>query len=176
LGEAINFREKMTPFPSEVFFPSRFGVSTRNFVNASISRAPGARLAKVQIGPVIIPTLRGFAMKTGFGWIEIGDQVYEHDIIIHADGSITKRKKRLSKVLKDQYEHTPLSAEELGFLMDEQPVQVFIGTGQYGSLPITQDAKILLSRYQLVALPTPEILQKMKRSAGSYVAILHVTC
>jgi hypothetical protein len=115
-------------------------------------------------------------VKTGFGWIEIGDHVYEHDIIIHADGSITKRKKKLSKALKDQYEHTPLSAEELAFLTDEQPGQVLIGTGQYGSLPITPEAKILLSRYQLVVLPTPEILKEMKQSTSSYVAILHVTC
>ncbi|MBP1929121.1 hypothetical protein J2741_001668 [Methanolinea mesophila] len=115
-------------------------------------------------------------MKTGFGWIEIGDQVYENDIIIHSDGSITKRKKKLSKGLKDQYEHTPLSEKELGFLAEEQPGQIYIGTGQYGSLPITPDAKIILSRYQLVVLPTPEVLQEMKRSTGSYVAILHVTC
>ena len=36
-------------------------------------------------------------MKTGFGWIEIGDTTYEHDVIIHADGTITKRSKKRSK-------------------------------------------------------------------------------
>jgi hypothetical protein len=115
-------------------------------------------------------------MKTGFGWIEIGDQVYEHDIIVHIDGSITKRQKKVSKPLKAVYEHIPLSGEELVFLAEELPVQVFIGTGQYGSLPLTPEAKIVLARYQSVILPTPEVLREMKRSPGSYVAILHVTC
>jgi len=116
-------------------------------------------------------------MKTGFGWIEIGDQVYEYDIVIHTDGSISKRKKKLSKPLKGEYhEHTPLSKEELGFLGEEQPVQVFIGTGQYGSLPLTPEAKIILACYQAVILPTPQVLREMKRSTGSYVAVLHVTC
>jgi hypothetical protein len=116
-------------------------------------------------------------MKTGFGWIEIGDQVYEYDIIIHTDGSISKRKKKLSKPLKGEYhEHTPLSKEELGFLAEEQPVQVFIGTGQYGSLPLTPEAKIILACYQSVILPTPQVLREMKRSTGSYAAVLHVTC
>jgi hypothetical protein len=115
-------------------------------------------------------------MKTGFGWIEIGDHVYENDIIIHADGSITKRKKKLSRTLKGAYGHTPLSEEELKFLEEERPGQVFIGTGQYGSLPLTPEAKIVLASYQSVILPTPEVLREMKRSTGSYVAILHITC
>ncbi len=115
-------------------------------------------------------------MKTGFGWIEIGDHVYEYDIIIHTDGSITKRKKKLSKQLRNEYGHTPLSEEELDFLEEERPEQVFIGTGQYGSLPLTPEARNLLARHQAVILPTPEVLRELKRSTASYIAILHVTC
>lgn len=47
-------------------------------------------------------------MKTGFGWIKTGGMRYDHDIVIHADGSISKRKKKLSKPQKERYGHTPL--------------------------------------------------------------------
>jgi len=142
-----------------------------------VSLALKIALAKVQIERIIIPSLRGVTIKTGFGWIEIGDQLFEHDIVIHTDGSISKWEKKISKPLNGGvYEHTPLSKEELGFLAEEQPVQVFIGTGQYGSLPLTPEAKIILACYQSVILPTPQLLREMKRSTGSYVAVLHVTC
>ena len=36
-------------------------------------------------------------MKTGFGWIEIEGVRYDHDIVIHTDQTIAKRKKKLSK-------------------------------------------------------------------------------
>ena len=36
-------------------------------------------------------------MKSEFGWIEIDQVRYEHDVIIHRDGSVTKRSKKKSK-------------------------------------------------------------------------------
>jgi hypothetical protein len=59
-------------------------------------------------------------VKTAFGWIKIGNETYDHDMIIHTDGSITRRsKKKTKKHLKDTYGHTPPSSDELGFLVDE---------------------------------------------------------
>ncbi len=81
----------------------------------------------------------GGHVKTGFGWIETGGKRYLHDIVIHTDGSITKRKKKLSKTLKEEYGHTPLSGEELVDLLREKPAVVYFGTGQYGSLSLTPD-------------------------------------
>jgi len=52
-------------------------------------------------------------MKSAFGWIEVGNIRYDHDVIIHQDGTITKRSKKKSKELKDVYGHTPLSDKEL---------------------------------------------------------------
>jgi hypothetical protein len=115
-------------------------------------------------------------MKTGFGWIEIGGVRYEHDIIIHADGKISKRKKKASKDLKDEYGHTPLSGAELDFLSDEKPLAVYIGTGQYGDLPLTPDAKTILAPYRPVIAPTPEVIAEIGRREKRFVAILHVTC
>lgn len=115
-------------------------------------------------------------METGFGWIRIGKTTYDHDIIIHSDGEITKRKKKASKGLKGEYGHTPLSEFELDLLKGENPEAVFIGTGQYGSLPLTPGAKQTLEEYGAVILPTPEILLHLEPEKKPYVAILHVTC
>ena len=39
-------------------------------------------------------------MKSEFGWIKVNGVVYEKDIILHADGTVTKREKKKSKDLK----------------------------------------------------------------------------
>ena len=39
------------------------------------------------------PNLKG----TGFGWIDVGEERFSHDIIIRFDGEVAKRKKKLTK-------------------------------------------------------------------------------
>jgi len=115
-------------------------------------------------------------MKTGFGWIETGGTRYDHDIVIHADKSISKRKKKLSKPKKEEYGHTPLSGEELVDLLEEKPRVVYIGTGQYGDLPLTPDATEFLAPFVSVIKPTPDILPLIEQEKQRYVAVIHVTC
>jgi hypothetical protein len=116
------------------------------------------------------------SMKSEFGWIEINQVRYEHDVIIHRNGSVTKRSKKKSKELKSTYGHTPLSDHELEVLKKEKPEIVYIGTGQYGDLPITPEAETELSRFETVIRPTPEILDMLKKERRSCIAIIHVTC
>jgi hypothetical protein len=115
-------------------------------------------------------------MKSEFGWIEIDKVRYEHDVIIHRDGSVTKRSKKRSKELRSTYGHTPLSDNELDFLKKEKPEIVYIGTGQYGDLPLTPEAKTVLSQFETVIRPTPEILDTLEKEKLSFAAIIHVTC
>ncbi len=115
-------------------------------------------------------------MKTGFGWIEIGENRYDYDIIIHTDRTISKRQKKRSRDLKPEYGHTPLSEEELDVVRTEHPEVVYIGTGQSGSLPVTPEAYELLRTYETVILPTPQILAPLSREKRRHVAIMHVTC
>ena len=68
-------------------------------------------------------------MKSKFGWIKANGIKYENDIILHTDGSITKRQKKKSKDLKPIYGHTPLSEHELDFLLQENPQVVYVGIG-----------------------------------------------
>jgi hypothetical protein len=115
-------------------------------------------------------------MKTAFGWIEIGGTRYDHDIVIHTGGSVSKRTKKLSKPYAGEYGHTPLAAEELAFLEGERPEVVYIGTGQYGDLPLTPDARALLRQYAPVVKPTPDILPLLGQEQRKFAAVLHVTC
>jgi hypothetical protein len=46
-----------------------------------------------------------------FGAVQIDDVIYEHDVVIDR-GEIRKRKKKPSTRFRDEYGHTPLSAEE----------------------------------------------------------------
>ena len=115
-------------------------------------------------------------MKSEFGWIEIDKVRYDHDVIIHQDGSVTKRSKKKSKELKSTYGHTPLSDYELEVLGKEKPGIVYIGTGQYGDLPITPAAKKILDHYETIIRPTPDILEMLEKEHRSFVAIIHVTC
>jgi hypothetical protein len=56
------------------------------------------------------------------------------------------------------------------------PEIVYIGTGQYGDLPITPEAKTVLSQFETVIRPTPEILEILEKEKLSFAAIIHVTC
>jgi hypothetical protein len=143
---------------------------------------PGESIAKRQFpagkalsSPLLI-TFPGDCMKTEFGWIEIGGTRYDHDIVIHTDGTVSKRKKKLSKPYAGEYGHTPLATEELAFLKSERPAVVYIGTGQYGDLPLTPDAIDLLETYEPVVKPTPDLLSLLEKEQRNYAAVLHVTC
>jgi hypothetical protein len=115
-------------------------------------------------------------MKTGFGWIVIGGTRYGHDIVIHTDGKVTTRTKKISKPARDKYGHTPLAADELAFLENESPAVVYIGTGQYGDLPLTPGTIALLKAYEPVVKPTPDLLPLLEQEQRPYTAVLHVTC
>ncbi len=112
----------------------------------------------------------------GFGEVKLFGHKYEQDSVIHVDGTVTKRKKKKSKDLKPLYGHTPLSERELDFLAEEKPEVVYVGVGYDGALPITEEAKQILSRYQAVTLKTPEVIARLAEERRVYAAIIHVTC
>jgi len=109
-----------------------------------------------------------------FGSIQIDHTTHEHDIVIDR-GKIRKRKKGPSKKLRDDYGHTPLTAEE------EIPWKcrrLVVGTGAYGRLPITDDVKLEAERrkIELLIFPTPQAIEKLKQGMDDTNAILHITC
>jgi hypothetical protein len=118
----------------------------------------------------------GGLMKSKFGWVKVNGDRYENDIILHVDGTVTKREKKKSKDLKTIYGHTPLSERELDFLSQEKPKVVYIGIGHQASLPITPKAMLILKKYQTVILPTQEVTEKINAEQRKMAALIHVTC
>ncbi|GAB6284362.1 MAG: hypothetical protein STSR0009_05610 [Methanoregula sp.] len=115
-------------------------------------------------------------MKTRNGWVVVDNIRYDYDVIVHPDRSVTKRSKKKSKKLKKKFGHIPLSGHELAFLKKEKPELLFIGTGQYGDLPITPDAYRILKQYTSTILPTPDVIELLEAESRQFVAILHVNC
>ena len=120
--------------------------------------------------------MKTVSIKSEFGWIKVNGEKYEKDIVIHSDGSITKREKKKSKDLKPNYGHTPLSVRELEFLPQEQFDVIYVGTGHQASLPITPGAREILEKNESVILPTPDVIKKIESERRRFVAIIHITC
>ncbi len=115
-------------------------------------------------------------MKSKYGWVEIDGIRYDHDVIIQTDRSVLKRSKKKSKKFKKHFGHTPLSDFDLSFLKNDPADIVYIGTGQYGDLPITMDAHTILSHKEAIIRPTPEILTLLEDEMRPFAAVIHVSC
>jgi|SRR5215510_447641 len=110
-----------------------------------------------------------------FGEIIIDGVRYEHDLVI-ASGKIRKRKKGPSKKRKRAFGHTPLTADEE---IPWDARQLWIGTGAYGRLPVTDDVREEARRrgVKLVIRETPEIVKMINDDLRADTnLILHVTC
>ena len=126
-----------------------------------------------QVGEAGRPEDEGTAAD--FGSIEVEGLRYEHDIVIDG-GTVRQRKKKPSKPYRSEFGHTPLSADEE---LPWRGSQLIIGTGAYGSLPITPDVNEAADRrgVTLIAVPTREACQLISDLDADQVhAVLHVTC
>ena len=109
-----------------------------------------------------------------FGSIQIDGSTYEHDVVIDR-GEISKRKKKASKQIREEFGHTPLSVEEN---IPWKCRQLVIGSGAYGRLPVMQEVRREAERLKikLLVLPTPEAIKVLQQDQKDTNAILHVTC
>ena len=111
----------------------------------------------------------------GFGEIEIEGKRYAYDLVIDA-GEIGRRKKKGSKAFRKDYGHTPLSLEER---VPWGGSRLIVGTGLYGSLPLTPEVEAEAERrgVELVAVPSEGACRLLEElEAGDVYAVLHVTC
>ncbi len=120
--------------------------------------------------------------ETGFGYIVIQGTRYDHDVVVYPDGTVERRPKRLSSGKKRVYGHTPLSVEEARYILSRagNTDYILVGTGQYGALPIEEEAKELLEQYApLIVEPTPKAVEaynSLIKKGHRVLAIFHVTC
>jgi hypothetical protein len=109
-----------------------------------------------------------------FGRITIDGVVYEHDVVIES-GKIRKRKKGPSKPRRDEFGHTPLTAEEK---IPWSAKRLWIGTGASGLLPVVEELRREARRrgVELRVERTPALVERVNAGlpAGTNL-ILHVT-
>jgi len=108
-----------------------------------------------------------------FGSVKYNGKEYNHDIVVHVDGTITPRRKEISR-RKYGTSHT-LAQEEIEPLLDENPNTIIVGSGVYGVLKL---GKINI-KANIMKLPTCKAIKEYNSliEAGERVAaIIHVTC
>jgi hypothetical protein len=115
------------------------------------------------------------AKLVAFGEVQIEGERYARDLVIDG-GRISRRRKGLSKALREQYGHTPLSlAEDIPW----GGRRLVVGTGAEGRLPIAPDVYAEAERrgievYALLTADACRLLADVKKE--DVYAVLHVTC
>ena len=110
----------------------------------------------------------------GFGSVEIDGERYEYDVVVRG-GRVEKRKKKLSKHLKENYGHIPLSlAENIPW----DCKTLIIGTGESGALPVLDEVKAEAENrgVTLLIMKTKEACRELEKARGKTNAVLHLTC
>lgn len=124
--------------------------------------------------------------ETGFGYIVVDGKRYDHDIVVYPDDRIEKRHKELSRNKSRVYGHTPLSGYELSYyLRHAGPIDcLVIGTGQYGALPLDDEAREIVNNLRgkgvhVEIIETPKLIEKCREildRCRRALLIIHVTC
>ena len=115
------------------------------------------------------------AKLVSFGEIEIDGRRFTHDVVVEGE-LVRKRRKGPSKVYRERYGHTPLSADEA---IPWSVARLVIGTGASGQLPVMDEvyAEAEHRGIELIAVPTREACELLLREGEpATAAILHVTC
>ena len=114
--------------------------------------------------------------STGFGWAKVGEKIYEHDILVLADGKVMPRNE---DELKKKYGTMhAVGIEEIQMLESGGPEVIVIGTGQNGEVKLTEGAKkyIVKSVLNVVEGVSPKACKYFDSLAGKKAALIHVTC
>ncbi|MDZ7724322.1 MAG: MTH938/NDUFAF3 family protein [candidate division KSB1 bacterium] len=117
-----------------------------------------------------------FINSTSFGSITIDGTEYSHDVIIHLDGKISKRKKKLSK--KETGSSHLFSEQEAKHIYQSGTGKIILGTGQNGVLKVSDEAMQYFEKKHctLEICPTPRAIEYWNKESGPIVGLFHVTC
>ncbi len=114
--------------------------------------------------------------ETHFGSITAGAGVYDHDILICLDGTIRKRKKKLSKAVYGT-SHM-ISLVEAEYVYEEGADLLLVGTGQTVMVQLSQEALSFLDQKhcQVKLLPTPQAVNRWNALGRPAIGLFHITC
>jgi hypothetical protein len=118
------------------------------------------------------PVLNG----TGFGWIDVDEERISHDILIRLDGTVSKRKKKLSKEIYGT-SHT-ISQAEAEHIYQEGADGLLIGGGQFGRVRLSPEASTFFQERDcpVTIQTTPEAVKAWNESQESLIGLFHITC
>lgn len=114
--------------------------------------------------------------RTEFGSITVEGESFEHDIVIHLNGSVKKRKKKLSKkVFGTSHKVSIAEAEDI---YEPGAARLIIGSGQMGALHLSEEAASFFEQKacQVDLLPTPQAVEAWNNAQGAVIGMFHVTC
>ncbi len=115
---------------------------------------------------------------TAFGSITIEGTVFEHDVVIRANGPVTKRKKKLSKAIYGTSHTISLQEAEYVFAQGAHVDRLIVGSGQYGNVQLSPEAAAYVERRKcrVLLLPTPAAIEAWNSAEGNVIGLFHVTC
>jgi hypothetical protein len=113
---------------------------------------------------------------TKFGSITIAGQPYAHDVLIRLDGSIEKRKKKLSKAVYGT-SHT-IALAEAEHIFESGAGKLIVGAGQFGLVNLSEEAAEFFESHhcEVTLLPTPDALTAWNKAQGNLIGLFHITC
>jgi hypothetical protein len=113
---------------------------------------------------------------TSFGSITIDGQKFKKDVVIRLDGSVKKRKKKLSKRIYGT-SHT-ISLDEAKHVYQEEAELLIIGTGQYDLVRLSEEAQAYLGKHncRTKLAATPDAIGIWNKTKGRAIGLFHVTC
>jgi len=113
---------------------------------------------------------------TAFGSITINGQKIEHDVILRLDGSIEKRKKKLSKKVYGT-SHI-VSLEEAKYVYERGAELLVIGTGHSGLLELSEEAERYFKKQgcKVKTKNTTKAIHLWNSSGENVIGLIHITC
>lgn len=111
-----------------------------------------------------------------FGTVLVGDEAWERDFFIRADGKVKRRDKKRAKELYGS-SHV-VGPEELAQVAKKGARAVIVATGYGGVVTVAPLALEYARQHDLhvKACPTPEAVEEYARTEGPKAILVHVTC
>lgn len=113
---------------------------------------------------------------TGFGGVRVGDEDWDSDVTVRADGTVKKRKKALAKEVYGT-SHV-LGPAELERVCKGDPETLIVAAGYNGVLKLAKEGAEFLRARGIAALvsPTPQAVRTYNQTTGRKAILVHVTC
>ena len=97
-------------------------------------------------------------------------------MLIRLDGTIGKRKKKLSKEIYGTSHK--ISFDEAEYIYEEGAEKLLIGTGQYNQVTLSDEARNFFNEHQITVIleAIPRAAELWNTAEGNVIGLFHVTC